>query len=245
MVAEVLNGHDAGLLIICDHASSHVPYDIDLGVTLNPDDLYQMHIAVDTGALDVAKWLAEAFDSPAVLATVSRLVIDLHREPDHPKLIPTESDGWDIPGNIGADRGDRIARFYDPYHEAIARQVAAYRPELIVSIHSFTPRLATSDVARPWTVGILYNQDERAARIAIEWLRGQGLEVGDNEPYSGKLLNATLNRHAEAHGIPYIAVEIRADGIADPDGVRLWSGRMQQMIAHVRNSLASNGSPAT
>ncbi|WP_109806838.1 N-formylglutamate amidohydrolase [Sphingosinithalassobacter portus] len=245
MAPEVLNGHDTGLLVICDHASSHVPDDIDLGVTLDPDDLYQMHIAVDTGARDVAKRLAEGFDAPAVLATVSRLVIDLHREPDHPRLIPTESDGWDIPGNIGADRAARIARFYDPYHEAIAERVAADQPELIVSIHSFTPRLATSDAARPWTVGILYNQDERAARIAIDWLRGQGLEVGDNEPYSGKLLNATLNRHGEAHGIPYLAVEVRADGIADPDGVRLWAARMQQMIGFVRNSLASEGSPAT
>ncbi|QIG80339.1 N-formylglutamate amidohydrolase [Stakelama tenebrarum] len=243
MAPEIHEGGDDRLLIICDHASSHVPEDIDLG--LESDDLDAMHIAVDVGARDVARLVAQAFDAPAILATVSRLVIDLHREPDHPKLVPTESDGHAIPGNVGVDKAARIRRFYDPYHGAIADQVAAHRPDLIVSIHSFTPQLATSDEVRPWTVGILYNRDDRAARFAIDWLRGQGIETGDNEPYSGKLLNATLNRHAEAHGIPYLAVEIVNDAISDPGGIHHWATKMEQMIVQVRNSLASTGSPAT
>ena len=55
---------------------------------------------------------------------------------------------------------------------------------------------------RPWDVGLLYNQDDRAARIAIDLFAEMGLTVGDNEPYSGKQLNATMDRHAEANGIP-------------------------------------------
>jgi len=245
MAAEILPGTDKGLLLLCDHASSAVPDDIDLGITLDPDDIYEMHIAVDVGAWNITHLLSKALDAPAILATVSRLVIDLHRDADHPGLIPVESDGRAIPGNVGADRAERIVRFYDPYHRVIADRVARNRPDLIVSIHSFTPQLASGGERRPWPIGILYNQDERAARLAIDYLAAEGIKVGDNEPYSGKLLNATLNRHAEAHGIPYLAIELRSDTVSYPDGLRIKSALLTKMIAYVRNSLASGDAPAT
>src|SRR3546814_6709150 len=92
------------------------------------------------------------FRSPAILATVSRLVIDLHREPDHPALIPTASDGHVIPGNTAADRDERIDRFHRPYHEALARLIDTWAPRLLASIqdrkstrlnssHSCAPRM--------------------------------------------------------------------------------------------------------
>ena len=70
-------------------------------------------------------------------------------------------------------------------------------PSLILSLHSFTPALATCEKPRPWHVGVLYNQDDRAARVAIPMLEAEGLCVGDQQPYSGVLLNATMNRHAK------------------------------------------------
>ena len=39
--------------------------------------------------------------------------------------------------------------------------------------------------------------------------------VGDQLPYSGKLLNATMNRHAESNGIPYVGIEMRQDLVGD------------------------------
>jgi len=66
---------------------------------------------------------------------------------------------------------------------------------------------------RPWHVGVLYNEDDRAARVAIPLLEAEGLMVGDQEPYSGRLLNATMNRHAEAEGRPYL----RHRSAAGPD----------------------------
>ena len=86
---------------------------------------------------------------------------------------------------------------------------------LILSLHSFTPQLASSPSTRPWQVGVLYNHDDRAARLAIPWLEAEGLVVGDQQPYSGQLLNATMNRHAEAEGRPYLGIEIRQDQIDD------------------------------
>ncbi|MBX3595122.1 N-formylglutamate amidohydrolase [Sphingomonas sp.] len=231
------------VLILCDHASNRVPDDIDLGIETA---LLDRHIAVDLGAADVTAALAGLLDAPAILAGVSRLVIDLNREPDHPGLIPIASDGHAVPGNAGASRGDRIARFYAPYHHAIAAQIRARRPGLVIAVHSFTPQLEQGQAtARPWQVGLLYNRDGRAARIAIDALRDAGIRTGDNEPYSGRQLNVTMNRHAEANGIPYLAFEIRNDLIGEPLGVAHWAQLLARIANDVRNRLAQTRAVAT
>lgn len=216
--------HIAGagpVLLLCDHASDHVPADIDLGIA---PELLAKHIAVDIGAGPLTRALAAQLGCPALLGTISRLVIDLHRQADHPGLIPPVSDGHLIPGNQAPDRAGRIARFHGPYHRAVDEEVRRTRPGLILAIHSFTPRLEAGNAPqRRWEVGILYNRDVRAARPALAWLEAQGLIVGDQEPYSGRVLNATLNRHAEANGIPSIAIEVRNDLIRDKAGVARWT----------------------
>ncbi|MBO9711792.1 N-formylglutamate amidohydrolase [Sphingomonas sp.] len=234
MTTEFLDGAARDVLLLCDHASNQVPGDIDLGVEAR---LLDLHIAIDIGAGPLTRALAAALDAPAFLGGVSRLVLDLHREPDHPNLVPESSDGHAIAGNIQIDREERFQRFHVPYHDAIEGWIAAHRPRMILSIHSFTPKLEQGGVDRPWHVGILYNQDERAARIAIRWLEAQGLPTGDNEPYSGKLLNATLNRHAEAHGIPSIAIEVRNDLIRDEAGVAQWTEILIGLTAELRAKL--------
>jgi len=57
--------------------------------------------------------------------------------------------------------------------------------------------------------------------------------VGDQQPYSGKLLNATMNRHAEADGRPYLGVEIRQDEISDAAGQARWAGRLARIANRV------------
>lgn len=232
----------ADTLLLCDHASNAVPAGIDLGVDA---DLMTRHIAVDIGAGPLTEALAVRLDAPAIIATLSRLVIDLHREPDNPGLVPVISDGHAIPGNIDADRFDRIARFHTPYHRAIADQVRQQRPAFIASIHSFTPALETGSAPRPWEVGILYNRDTRAARIAIELLAAAGIVTGDNQPYSGRDLNTTLNRHAEANGIPSFAVEVRNDLIDTASGVVIWADKIAPILLAVRNRLAQKAGCAT
>jgi predicted N-formylglutamate amidohydrolase len=233
--AEIIEGKQWDILLLCDHASNAVPPDIDLGIS---PGLLDLHIGVDIGAGPLTRSLADRLDVPAILASVSRLVIDLHREPDHVGLIPHRSDGHLIPGNDQVDRAARIARFHAPYHRLIAERIRSQRPRLILSIHSFTPCLEHGGTDRPWHVGVLYNRDARAARPAIEFLRGQDLITGDNEPYSGRLLNATLNRHAEGNGIPSIAIEVRNDLIRDAAGVARWTDVLADLAEFLRNSLA-------
>lgn len=241
-VAQVIEGA-ADILILCDHASNRVPPEVDLGID---PALLAKHIAIDIGAAAVSEAMAVQLGAPAILATVSRLVIDLNREPDSAGLIPRVSDGHAISGNGSAARADRIARFHAPYHWLIAETIRTKRPKLLVSVHSFTPRLEQHDGNdRPWEIGILYNRDARAARIGIGLLEAAGVVTGDNEPYSGRILNATMNRHAEGNGIPYLGIEIRNDLISGPAGVAQWAQLLASIANDVRNRLAQTGSPAT
>ena len=208
------------ILTVVDHASNHVPPGIDLGID---PALMTTHIAWDIGAAA----LAMALGYPAHTATVSRLVIDCNREQDAFGLIPLDSDGAIIPGNPG-DIAARMA-IYHGYHETLTSRIADENPVLLLSLHSFTPRLKTGE-PRPWEVGVLYNQDDRAARITIPLLEAAGIVTGDQQPYSGKLLNATMNRHGEGTGTPYLGLEVRQDLIDTPDGVAKWAAILRTVI---------------
>lgn len=216
-------------MLVSDHASNAVPGGIDLGV---PPATMESHIAIDIGVEGVAERMARRHGIPAHLATLSRLVIDLHREEEHPGLIPETSDGKLIVGNIGADREARLTRFYRPYHAAMEQWLEEAQPRLIVSLHSFTPALQSKpEEQRPWEVALLYNRTSEPARHAIRLFRQQGLTVGDNEPYSGRDLNATMNRHAEARGRDYLAIEVRNDQIDTEAGQARWAALIAD-VAH-------------
>ncbi len=238
MTAPRLIDGPAPLLLIADHASNFVPPGVDLGID---PALLDDHIAVDIGTAALTEALARELSAPAIIASVSRLVIDLNRDPGVAGLVPVASDGHVITGNVtagAAERDLRIAAIHAPYHATIAAEIARRRLELLVSIHSFTPQLATApELARPWPVGILYNRDDRAARAGIAALAARGLHVGDNQPYSGRDLNYTMNRHAEAAGLPYLGVEIRNDGLRDAAGVAHWTHVVADTVHHVLRAL--------
>ena len=125
-------------MILCDHASNHIPPGLN-GLGLDPPDLTR-HIAWDIGAAGVARELSNLFDSPAILCCTSRLVIDCNRHPGAVDLIPEVSDGTAIPGNQNLTKQakqSRIDRWFTPYHNEIetildsARQAAWYFPSTL------------------------------------------------------------------------------------------------------------------
>ena len=58
---------DLNILIIADHASAHVPTDIDLGIDAA---LLRDHIAIDIGVAEVSALLARELGCKAVLGGV-------------------------------------------------------------------------------------------------------------------------------------------------------------------------------
>jgi predicted N-formylglutamate amidohydrolase len=237
--AERLPGRDGGPLLVCDHASNLVPEGIALGV---PAPVLETHVALDIGAGPLTRALAMRLAAPAVLGAWSRLVADCNRPLDHPQFLVSQSDGVPIPANagLGAEaRRDREA-IHHAFHCTVSEAIARHRPRLLVSVHSFTPALASDPQPRPWPIGILWNRDSRAAGLALTRLQKDRRivgPVGANQPYSGRVLNYTMDRHAEAAGLPYIGFEVRQDGLSDSRGVAQWASILADCVAAVAAAL--------
>lgn len=228
------------VLLLCDHASNHVPASVaggDLG--LPPEEMGR-HIAYDIGVHGVTLELARLLDAPAVLGRFSRLVIDPNRGEDDPTLIMRLYDGTIVPANrriTPQERERRLDAWHRPYHAAvdtlIETRMAAGAPPALIAIHSFTPRLQSRS-PRPWHVGVLWHVDARLSAPLIDRLQAEGdLCVGDNQPYAGQLEGDTLSRHGLRRGLRHVLVEIRQDLIATAEHQRLWAERLAPMFAEI------------
>lgn len=241
-IFEVVNPDGrAPALVICDHASRHIPPEYgDLGVS---EQEIARHIGWDIGAADVARELARLLDAPAVLCGTSRLVIDCNRRLDDPSSIPEASDGTPVPGNrnlSAEERRRRAERFFRPYHAEIERRLDGFAaPPALVSIHSFTPVM--NGFVRPWHVGLLYDEDDRLARPIVAALRREpGLVVGDNEPYSGRHpVGYALGTYGNGRGLAPAVFEVRQDLIETAEKAHIWAAR----LAHILRPLLGLDSP--
>ena len=224
----VAGAGDSRLILLCDHASNHLPADYgDLGVEASQ---FARHIAYDIGARDLTLGLAERLGATAVLSRFSRLLIDPNRGMDDPTLIMRLSDGAVVPGNRDVDdaeRARRIARFHRPYHDAVAAAVAGVKARghvpFLVSIHSFTP--VYKGKSRSVELGILHDRDVSLSSKLIKCF--PNIDARLNEPYGPKdgVLH-TLNMHGFARGLAHAMIEIRNDFVSSERGQDEWAQRL-------------------
>jgi predicted N-formylglutamate amidohydrolase len=215
-------GGRAPFLLIADHAGVAIPRRLgDLGVS---EADMKRHIACDIGILGVGTRLSDILDATFIRQHYSRLVIDCNREPGVEGSVPKESDGTPVPGNHGLSpkaREARVAEILRPYHDRIGAEIATRKargqPTVLISLHSFTPRM--NGFQRPWRYGVLHREDSIFSRAVLRALRDAfGDEAGDNEPYRMDDNDYTVPLHADGHGIDYLEIEIRQDQIEDAAG---------------------------
>lgn len=222
-------------VLTCEHASKRVPREYrSLGLTR---EQLADHIGWDIGAREVQKILATELRAPAVWSRVSRLLVDANRLPHEASLVPEISDGVVIPGNAHvskAERARRLARFHEPYHarvDAALRRATRRAPDRVhlLSLHSFTPEMQGKK--RNFDIGVLFDAHEGLARAFGRALGKQGFRVRYNAPYSGYAgLIYAPKRHGEAHGVPYVELEINNALIRDPAGVRRVGRRIARAL---------------
>ena len=223
---------DTPVFIFGDHASKHIPDEFD-NLGLNGDDLTR-HIAWDIGSQTVIEHLCEHFGCAAQLAGVSRLVIDINRDPSAKGLIPEESDGTIIPGNANlskAERQYRMDRFYTPYHDALGQTLDTLSNPFVLSIHSFTPKPDLGE-QRPTDIGLLVKHDEESAKRFGEICQQQNCHftLGMNKPYSAYDLNYTVDEHVGPRGLRHLAIEIRQDHINTDNKARTMAGLLADRL---------------
>ena len=228
--------------LTCDHAGWRIPRALgDLGV---PEPELRRHIAWDIGAAAVARGLSDLLDACLVEQVYSRLVIDCNRDPSVPTSMPEVSERTPVPGNVGLSAGERAARvreIFEPYHarttEELDRRREQGRETILVAVHSFTP--VFKDTQRPWHVGVLYNRDDRLARILMDLFAREGdLVVGDNEPYHvSDETDYGIPVHGERRGIVHVELELRQDLISDGGGQVAWARRLARILPEARECL--------
>ena len=126
----------------------------------------------------------------------TRMFVDLNRGPEHPDVVPTVSYGASVPGNAHlVDRRSRGAASRC-FTRRTGTRCAATSPRgsydrgevLHFSSHSVRSG-ARSREQRTFEVGVLYDpahafEAALAERLLFQ-LRGAGLDVRANQPYSG------------------------------------------------------------
>ena len=238
--AQVLNpSASKPLLVIADHAGQALPRDIAAvtsGLGL-PPETFDLHVAWDIGAAGVARDLSARLGATAVIATYTRMLIDLNRPLGDPGCIPRANDGIRIPANqlLSDEEVDARARaWYWPYHNTIDRELGRLRRmgivPLLLSIHSMTPALRTGGPPRPWHASVLANQDRRLADLLVDALKAEGLVVGFNEPYSGINMGYCVKVHGLSQGLPHASLEIRQDLIASEAEQAQWGQRLARIM---------------
>jgi predicted N-formylglutamate amidohydrolase len=185
-----------------------------------PAEFLETHFAWDAGAGALTEALAVKLKAIAVLATYSRLFLDLNRFPGDWDCCRSDMAGIPIPANLElGDREraqrERIARA--PFDQAVALWLCS-RPA-VVSIHSFTPLVAGK--RREPEIGVLWREECRMGPPVLKALREQGgFVIGNNEPYDWRTSDGyTLRRHGLERGLPCLYLEIRNDLLATPKSI--------------------------
>tara|TARA_B100000214_G_scaffold183833_1_gene132558 strand:+ start:7725 stop:8516 length:792 start_codon:yes stop_codon:yes gene_type:complete len=237
-------GSNEEYLVICDHSSNNIPIEYkNLGISSND---IESHRAYDLGASEVSVELSKLLNCNLIMANFSRLLIDPNRGEDDPTLIPKISEGKIIKGNINIskcssdeDRNKRILNFYLPYHEQISKFVnnSLKKGKIlkILSIHSFTP--IWMGKKREIDVGILWDKDDRLSKIFLNSLKN--INLGDNKPYSGRLKNDTLYKHATSRGIPHVLIEIRQDLLKKEKDKLQWAKKIHNVLKENEKTIKS------
>ncbi|MFT7625510.1 MAG: putative N-formylglutamate amidohydrolase [Myxococcota bacterium] len=232
---EFIPGRSARVFLTCEHASNRLPPPW----TWSPGDerLVDDHWSWDLGAADLTRELAASLQAPAMLACFTRLLIDPNRPLTGANLFRDTADGHPVDLNLAISPDDshaRISGYWAPFHDAIDARVAAAPPELLLSIHSYTP--VYEGIPRAVQVGVLHDGSEQ---LAIEWVeilgRLSGLDVRLDEPYTGRGgFMYSAQRHADTAGIPAVELEVRADLCGDP----VWR---RQLVGWIARALMETG----
>jgi predicted N-formylglutamate amidohydrolase len=177
----------------------------------------QSHWGWDIGAADVTRTLVEHHGAVGVLSCFSRLVVDPNRHRHQHGLILEEVEGTPISFNQNLTEAEierRMDTLHETFHAAIGQAIKEKLDQggalVLVSVHSFTPKLR--DEVRKMELGVLFDLYEEEAHVLAEIGETEGFVTALNQPYSGRnALMYSAHRHGTEYGVTHIELEVRQD----------------------------------
>ncbi len=175
------------LVLSCEHGGNKIPEEYK-SLFINAEDALNSHRGLDFGSLDLFRCCKPTSDF-SKSNTVSRLLIELNRSKEHPKLFSEFTSSLSL-----AEKLKIIYEIYNPYRDAIEAEILKLITKgeevLHISVHSFTPIL--NGKIRNADIGLLYDPSKTSEKaICKKWKELLVTELSDfkirfNYPYLGK-----------------------------------------------------------
>jgi predicted N-formylglutamate amidohydrolase len=228
-------GGTSPIVLLCEHASNYIPPDYgNLGLDSRQ---LQAHIAWDIGARDLTLQLSKRLGAVAVLATYSRLLIDLNRPLETPSSIATVSEATHIPGNTSLTAQERVKRserIFKPFHDQVLRILTERdrcgQPTVIVSVHSFTP--VYNGEPRPYDLGVLFEKSADFALSILQALRRHaGVVAEANVPYHiDREEDYSIPVYGTCRGNDAVLIEVNNSRLLNPQDIARWADRLADAL---------------
>ncbi|MCA8979748.1 MAG: N-formylglutamate amidohydrolase [Planctomycetes bacterium] len=196
------------LVLSCEHGGNRLPARYR-SVFWSAQAALESHRGWDAGSLQLARQLARRLSAPLVSCATSRLLIDLNRSLNHPRLFSEWSRCLPL-----AERERLIERWWYPHRDELAAWIGTLEdaPVLHLSVHSFTPVL--DGVERDVDVGLLYDPKRPRERDFVADFvdalqeRAPDLRVRRNQPYRGTSDGLTTAFRKRFRPTRYLGVEL-------------------------------------
>jgi N-formylglutamate deformylase len=223
------------LVFASPHSGRYYPPDFVAAARLDPVALRRS----EDGFVDELFAAAPEFGAPLLAATFPRVFCDVNREPWEldPGMFEGPLPAWvnTASPRVGAGLGtiarvvatgeavyrhklrfeeaeDRIRRYWQPYHAALAALIAETRDHfgycLLIDCHSMPTHPAQAGNPPDFVLGDAHGTAcaPRATRLAEQVLAGLGYRVRRNDPYAGGYVTRHYGRPRE--GVHALQVEV-------------------------------------
>ena len=233
------------LVLTCEHGGCDIPSRW-AGRFAGRERWLNSHRGWDAGAATCARVLQRVFRCPLVLATTSRLLIDLNRPSGDPGLFSTATRG--LPAN---ERAELLARIHARHWNRVRRRIGEVLrdgPVLHVGVHTFTP--VYRGCRRDTDIGLLFDPARHAeAAFARNWAEAIAAAqprwtVAFNRPYHGADPGLTTSLRDEfPKGYLGLELEINRRLAVPPARARVTAGRLAAALAAARHPGHGLGRP--
>lgn len=232
------------LLITCEHGGNSIPSRYRRWFQSATEAL-RSHRGYDPGSLQLARRFARTFRAPLVEETRSRLLIELNRSPNHPRLFSEFSRV--LPDEI---RTELLEQIYRPYRERVRKQIR----HLIgtgtgngcvfhLSVHTFTPVM--KEKTRRTDIGLLFDPARPLeTELATSWRRALQQRLPEraihfNLPYRGTSDGLTTALRTEFPDGSYAGIELEVNQKFVAMGGGHWENILDQIIVALGDILSS------
>lgn len=204
---------ETSVFISCEHADFLIPHEYQ-ELFRKANKVIRGHRGYDIGAAGLARYLSQKTGAELLLATYSRLLIDLNRSEHHNNLFSEYTAV--LPGS---NKQDILDDYYHPYRNLVLhkiRQMSRHTSVVLhLSVHSFTPEL--NGVKRNTDIGLLYDPGrQQEKKLCVKWQQkisdlSDEFRVRRNYPYKGSADGLTTALRRQFSAKKYIGIELEVN----------------------------------